>query len=170
MNDRESNQHPEEEPSEKPHSVRRVRETFDERGKLIREFFSPLMVDFRINDVLEIIVGASVLAIPVAYTEEVWVLGEQLPLANIIGVLMMSLTIVALFVYYIFYRGHLRGNVGQFLLRVFAGYGITLLVVVVILTMFQKLPWQTDPAIAIRRIILVAFPASFSATVIDSLR
>ena len=33
----------------------------------------------------------------------------------------------------------------------------------------QKLPWASDPAIAVRRVILVGFPACFSATVVDSM-
>ena len=129
----------------------------------------PPMVKFRLADAVEIIVGASVLALPVAYTEEVWKLGEQLPWPNIIAVLGTSITIMALFVYFIFYREHWRGNVVEYFIRVVAGYTITLLVVAIILAMFQKLPWATDPAIAIRRVILVGFPACFSATVVDSM-
>ena len=86
------------------------------------------------------------------------------------AILGVSLSFVALFVYFIYYKGHLRGHTGQFLIRVFAGYTITLLVVVTILLMFEKFPWESDPATAFRRMIIVGFPACFSATVVDSLK
>ena len=145
-----------------------VRKTFDGDGQLIQEVLSPLMLEFRLRDALEIIVGAMVLAIPVAYTEEVWVLAEELPVANTIAVLVTSISISALFVYFVFYKGHLRETLSQFFFRVFANYGLTLLVVTLLLAMFGKLPWLDDPTVAIRRILLVGFPACFSATVVDS--
>lgn len=142
----------------------------DTRSLLTEDVVLPLRIKFQIKDVCEIVVGASVLAIPVAYTEEVWTLGEQLPLANVVMVAVTSITIVALFVYYFYYQNKLHENFAQYVLRVVACYGITLLVVAFILAMFQKLPWQSDPAIALRRVILVGFPACFSATVVDSLK
>jgi len=143
----------------------------DSKGHVvdIPVFISPLITQFRLTDVLEIIVGACVLAIPVAYTEEVWRLGEQLPFANIMLVFFTSITTVAFFVYFVYFKDGLKGELGQFLLRVFSAYVLTILVVIWILTMFDKLPWQTDPSIAIRRVILVGFPACFSATVVDSM-
>jgi hypothetical protein len=49
------------------------------------------MVELRWRDIVQLIVGACVLAIPVAYTEEVWVLGEQLPIVNVVGIAAASL-------------------------------------------------------------------------------
>ena len=125
---------------------------------------------FQFKDVCEIVVGASVLAIPMASTEEVWKLGEQLPWPNTVMVVLSSISIVALFVYYIYYQNQFRKNLPQFVTRVVVGYGVTLLVVALILAMFQKLPWLTDLPTAIRRIIIVGFPSCFSATVVDSLK
>lgn len=149
---------------------KRYQASVNTRNLLAQHVVLPLQVKFQIKDVCEIIVGASVLAIPVAYTEEVWKLGEHLPAANVVAVAVTSITIVALFVYFIYYQNNLRENFAQYSLRVVACYFITLLVVAVILAMFQKLPWQTDSAIALRRMILVGFPACFSATVVDSLK
>ena len=89
---------------------------------------------------------------------------------NVIGIVVLSITFVALFVYYIFYKEHLKGHTWDFLIRVLACYTLTLVVVAIILTLFQKCPWQEDPSTAIRRVILVGFPACFSATVVDSLK
>ena len=147
-----------------------VRSTLDESGRIIHQTVSPLGVDFRWQDICEVAIGACVLAIPSASTEEVWRLGEQLPWLNVLAILGVSLVFVSLFVYFIFYKEHLRGHVLQFLNRVITGYAITLLVVVAILIMFEKFPWESDPATAIRRAILVGFPACFSATVVDSLK
>jgi len=80
-------------------------------------------IKFGWHDVAEILVGASVLAIPVAYTEEVWVLGEQLPWLNVWAVAASSIGFVALFVYFIYYKKKMERDKWQFLLRVTAGYG-----------------------------------------------
>lgn len=50
-------------------------ETFvvkNEDGDELQRFNIPLKVELRIHDVLEILAGASILAVPVAFTEEVW--------------------------------------------------------------------------------------------------
>jgi uncharacterized membrane protein len=149
------------------HSIRRL---LDDSGNVVQQIATPLMVEFRLSDVCQILVGACVLAIPVAYTEEVWTLGKELPLANILTICLMSMAFVATFGYFLFYRGHFKGNEFEFVKRVIAVYVITILVAATLLTTFQKCPWTTDPATAIGRIILVAFPACFSATVVDSLK
>jgi uncharacterized membrane protein len=150
--------------------LHRVRSTYDESGNLIDLLFAPLMVEYRFTDVCEMVIGASVMAIPVALTEEVWVLGTTLPWSNAIAIILVSLSVVAAFVYFVFYQGHFRGNLSKFLVRVIASYSIALLVAAVLLIMFEKFPWQTDPATAIKRMILVGFPACFSGTVVDSLK
>jgi len=171
MSDEESKSHKFESRVERNQGrLHRVRSTVDDSGKVIHQSFSPLLVEFRFQDFCETVVGALVLAIPVEFTEEVWRLGEQLPWPNVIAVVFASITFVALFVYVVFYQDHLRGHVHQFLFRTIGSYLVALTAVAVVLMMFQKLPWQTDPATAIRRIIIVGFPACFSATVVDSLK
>lgn len=44
----------------------------DDAGKEVQWISIPLKVELRIYDFLEIIVGASILSVPVAFTEEVW--------------------------------------------------------------------------------------------------
>jgi hypothetical protein len=77
---------------------------------------------------------------------------------------------VATFGYFLFYPGHLKGNELEFAKRVVAVYAITFLVSAMLLTLLQKCPWTTDPGTAFGRIVLVAFPGCFSATVVDSLK
>ena len=128
------------------------------------------MMKFRWHDVAEILVGASVLAIPVAYTEEVWVLGEQLPWPNVWAVVASSVGFVALFVYFIYYKEKMERDKWHSLLCVMAGHGLTLLIAAVTLLMVQNCPWGSDPASALKRVIPVGYPASFSVIVLDSLR
>ena len=143
----------------------------DEKGTILQRIISPLMVEFYFRDLIQIIVGASILAIPVAFTEETWRLGELLPLNKVLGVMLLSLLFIAAFVYYNFYRTeHLREHWDEFLKRVLSTYLISFLVVALILTLIEKAPWATDHLLAVKRIILVSFPASMSAAVADMIK
>ena len=86
----------------------------DATGKVLNYALKPLMIEFRPRDVMQVIVGASLLSIPVCFTEEVWVLGAELPLANVIGLSILSALFIGLFVYYNFYRFNLKGHVLEF--------------------------------------------------------
>jgi hypothetical protein len=44
------------------------------------------------------------------------------------------------------------------------------MVVGILLTVIGKCPWTTDPAVAVKRIVIVAFPASMSAAVTDTVK
>ena len=150
--------------------LHRVVPVVDGAGKVLNYALSPLMVEFRPRDLMQIIVGASVLAVPVAFTEETWNLGAQLPLTNVLGLSALSLLFIALFVYFNFYRFTFRGHVFKYCKRVVAIYLFSLLVVGFILTIIQKCPWGTDNLLAIKRMLIVAFPASMSAAVSDTLK
>ena len=131
---------------------------------------SPLMVEFKIRDALQIIVGASLLAVPVAFTEETWNLGSQLPLKNVLGLAAVSLIFIGLFVYYNYYRRILKKNWMEFAKRVASTYLFSLIVVAGLLSIIQVTPWATDWVLALKRVILVAFPASMSAVVADTIK
>ena len=147
-----------------------VQEIVDGAGNVVQQVVSPLMVEFQLRDVLQILIGACVLCIPVAFTEEVWNLGTTLPLGNTIGIVALSLLFLGFSGYFIFARGHFRGNEWDFVKRLACGYLITFSVSVLILFLIQKFPLVSDPSTALTRAILVTFPGCFSATVVDSLR
>ena len=69
------------------------------------------MVELRIRDVIQIIVGATILAIPLAFTEETWQLGEKLPVLNVFALGLLSVLFIAIFVYVNFYRFYLKGYI-----------------------------------------------------------
>jgi uncharacterized membrane protein len=142
----------------------------DSSGKVIKSVLKPLMVELRARDVIQILVGSSILAIPIAFTEETWNLGEQLPWQNILILSIISILFIALFVYYNFYRHYLRKYIFQYIKRVVLIYFLSLLVVGILMTVINQCPWSTDWILAVKRIIIVAFPASLSATITDSIK
>ncbi len=150
--------------------LHRVTPLFDEAGQLVQWAVAPVMVEFRLRDLLQILVGSSLLAVPVAFTEETWNLGERLPLANVLGIAAISIAMIAAFVYYNFYRVGFRQHIFEYIKRVMAIYGLSLLVVACILTIILQCPWDTDPILALKRVILVGYPASMSAAVTDSIK
>lgn len=142
----------------------------DATGKAVQHVVLPLMVELKPRDVMQIIVGASILAVPVAFTEETWNLGEKMPVANVLCLSLLGVLFIASFVYFNFYRYHLRTHVFEYVKRVVAVYCFSLLVVGVILTIIQKCPWGIDNVLALKRIAIVAFPASMSAAVSDTIK
>jgi len=139
-------------------------------GKVVSHSLVPHMVELRPRDVLQIIVGASVLAIPVGFTEEVWTLGVTLPLIKVITLSLISLLFIGAFVFLNFYRFDFKGHELEYIKRVAAIYVFSLLVVGILLTIIEKCPWGVDNLLAIKRIIIVSFPASMSATLSDTLK
>ena len=129
-----------------------------------------LKSNFSLKDVVEISIGAIILALPISVTEEVWQLGSELALWRTAIISVASILLVAFFGFYKFYDGSLQGRATEFTTRVFAVYFIANLVALIGLLVIDKLPLVEEPMVAINRIILVAFPACFSATIVDSLR
>ena len=150
--------------------LHRIIPVVDKSGKVIQRVVKPLMVEYHARDAMQTVVGASILAIPAAYTEEAWNLGRDLPTANIAAIAALSIIFVATFVYFNFYKSFFSQYLGQYVVRVVSTYLVALAVVSVLLTLIGQCPWGVDNALAIRRIIVVAFPASMSATVTDALK
>lgn len=141
----------------------------DDSGQVIRTFQFPLKVEIKLKDILEILVGSSILAIPVAFTQEVWDLGRDLKFFNVLTLSFIGFMFMAAFVYYSAYRHHLKMFRNEYLGRVFTIYILSLMVVGILLTVIGQCPWLSDFDVAIKRVMIGAFPASMSATVTDSL-
>ena len=121
------------------------------------------------RDVTEIVIGALVLAFPVAVTEEVWNLGTELSLARTIVISLASLVFISVFVQTTYRHSFSLSSQKQLLVRVMSVYCLTLLVAAAALLAIDRLPFGSQTLVAIKRTIIVAFPASFAATVVDSL-
>ena len=124
---------------------------------------------FSMQDVAEITIGSVVLAFPVAITEEVWTLSQELPLGRTLLISVSSILFIGWFGYHLFYRTIFKSHWREFLLRILCVYIITLLIAAMILYAIDHFPIMTDPVSVIKRMIIIAFPASFSATIVDSL-
>ena len=148
----------------------RVLHTVHHRGKVVHSFFSHLSLDFKMRDLVQLIIGSSLLAIPVGFTEETWKLGGSLPMLNVIILMLISLFFIAIFVYYNSYRNHIEYHWDEYLKRVLATYLVSFLVVGVLLHIIQVTPWASEAAIAFKRVAIVTFPASMSAAVADMIK
>jgi len=150
--------------------LHRVTQIVDSTGKVMHSVVTPFQVELRPRDIFQIVVGSYLLAVPVALTQEVWVLSEQLPLKNILYIALLSLFFISSFVYFNFYRFNIKGHFLKYIKRVIATYGFSLIAVGLFLTIIAKCPWGLDGLLAIKRTILVTFPASMAATLADSLK
>ena len=101
---------------------------------------------------------------PVAVTEEVWNLGEELALGRVLLFALAALFFLAVFIYVLHDHVGFPPTRKAFLLRVASTYGVTLLISALLLLGVDRIDLQQDPLIALKRTILVAFPASFAAT------
>jgi len=125
---------------------------------------------FRLQDLSEVIMGSVLLAFPVAITEEVWNMGAKISTLNAILISIVSVLHIAWFVYHAFYQSGIDSTWKGLVIRTFVTYFVTLIVAALILAIFDQFPLMTDALVAIKRMIIVALPASFCATVINSLR
>lgn len=150
--------------------LHRVVPIADKSGEIISYALKPLMLEFKPRDIMQVVIGSALLAIPVSLTEEAWNLGSSLPDTNVFLIASLSLIMISVFVYFNFYKKSLKGYVTDFIKRVLGTYLISLLVVAAILTLIQKCPWGVDNLLAIKRIIIVAFPAAMSGTLSDTIK
>ena len=150
--------------------LHRVVPIADKSGQILSYALKPFMVEFKPRDAFQVIVGASILAIPVAFTEEAWNLGETLPVRNVMGLAILSVLFISTFVYFNYYRFNFSGHAGDYIKRTLGTYILSIIVVSLILTIIQKCPWGADNLLAVKRIIIVTFPASMSATVSDVIK
>lgn len=133
-----------------------------------------LLPRFKLGDVLQVIIGASILAIPVGFTEEIWMLGETLPIWNVFMFMILSIFFIALFVYYHYHQGRKEHSFlkhhKEFAKRVLSTYILSFAVVAILLTLIQKAPWNVDWVLSFKRVVLTSFPASLSGTIVDMIK
>jgi uncharacterized membrane protein len=150
--------------------LHKITPVFDSAGNLVHNAVRSFKIELHLSDVMQIIVGASILSIPVGFTEETWRMGETLVWFNVMLLAAVSILFIGAFVYFRFYRGIMKGFYFEYCKRVMATYFLSLLVVGLLLSIIQKCPWGIDNMLALKRIIIVSFPASMSATLTDALK
>ncbi|PLX21536.1 DUF2391 domain-containing protein [Candidatus Parcubacteria bacterium] len=142
----------------------------DEAGNIINHTVRSFKVELHLSDVAQIIIGATLLSIPLGFTEETWKLGESLSLNRVLLLSLVSVLFIGLFLYLRFYKDQLKKLWFEYIKRILVTYGLSLIVVGILLTIIDKCPWGIDNILAIKRIIIVSFPASMSATLSDALK
>ena len=148
------------------HLIHKVR---DEKGNVITTITGPLKVEFRLEDLCQLLAGACVMALPVALTGEVWDLGESLSIGRTLSILAVSILTLAGFIWGLFYGKRIVEYKSHFFKRVLSAYVLTFLVALFLLYLFDQAPLD-NMRVTLTRTVLVAFPASFAATVMDFLK
>ncbi|MGB0524220.1 MAG: DUF2391 family protein [Flammeovirgaceae bacterium] len=119
------------------------------------------------EDIIQVIIGASTLAVPVAFSEESWRLSETLPLLNVIILFLLSLMFIGLYSIQGIFQGKVKHRLYHFFVRILIDYGVTLIVVFIILLALNRMPLIDEPIIALKRIIVLSFPASMGGVIVD---
>jgi len=126
-------------------------------------------VEFARRDVAEIAIGACVMAFPVATAQEVWDLGEQLGVLRVLLLALASVLVLGAMVFLLHHGPETPSDPGVFLRRVLGTYGLTFVIAALLLFAVDHLDLFGHPWVAIKRTVLVAFPACFAATAVDGL-
>jgi uncharacterized membrane protein len=119
------------------------------------------------EDIIQVIIGASALTVPVAFSEESWRLSETLPLLNVIMLLILSLMFIGLYSIQGIFQGKVKHRLYHFVFRIIIIYGLTVIAVFTILIALNRMPLFDEPIIALKRIILLSFPASMGGVIVD---
>ena len=149
--------------------LHKVTPVLDQDGKVVTHHVHRLHLELSSKDRVQILVGATILAIPTAFTEEVWNLGDDLSWISVIILAMVSLLFIGLFIYLNIYQRHMKLDRNQFFKRLISTYLFSLVVVGILLMVVEKAPWLTDFSLALKRTIIGALPAAMSATVTDAI-
>lgn len=119
------------------------------------------------EDIIQVIVGSSALSVPVAFSEESWNLSMTLPLSNLIFLIVLSLTFVALYSIQGIFQGNIKDRLLGFITRIIIDYSITLIVVFIVLLALNRMPIIEYPIVAVKRLIILSFPASMGGVIVD---
>ena len=147
----------------------RMTPIMDEDGEMMDHIAVPFRVEVHPRDIMQIAAGASLLGLPMVFTGEVWQLGGELPMLNIITLALLSTLVVTLFVYFNVYRDHLREHLSGFIQRIVATMLISFLIAALLLTLLDQAPWRGDWLLALKRVLIVMFPSSMGAAFGDNL-
>jgi uncharacterized membrane protein len=125
-------------------------------------------LSFNLEDASQVAIGAFALAVPVSFSEEAWKLGETLPLTNLFYIFILSVVFLSFFAYESVFQANIKYRIPIFISRIVIAYLIAALIVALILFALDKFPLITEPAIALKRLIVIAMPASMGAIIVDS--
>ncbi len=123
---------------------------------------------FNLEDASQVAIGAFALGVPISFSEEAWKLGVTLPVFNLAILFSLSVIFLSFFTYQSVFQGNIKHRVPIFLFRIVVAYAIAGVIVALILLSLDKFPLFTEPAIALKRLIVITMPASMGAIIVDS--
>lgn len=142
--------------------------------KSMKELTEPFKIKFNIQDILQIVVGSFVLAVPVGFTQEVWQMAEGLPLLNMVSIVVLTLFFISIFTYYSYHKEHMNArpkyHIFELGKRVLTTYAISFVIVSILMTAIGVTPWQTNLEMAINIVVLVTFPSAIGAVISDRIK
>ncbi len=152
-----------------PHGLFQIK-TLMEKGGQIVATLQPIYLKFDIRDIAQIFIGSIVLASPFLFAQEVWDMGAQLPVPNIIGLIIFNLFALSMLLFYtryhkITFEGKLVMK--QFTRRLVVTYFVSFVTVGLLLSIVDKAPWDVETAVAIKRTALITLPASIGGAAVD---
>jgi uncharacterized membrane protein len=118
------------------------------------------------EDISQIVLGAAVMAIPIAFSEELWKFGETLPGLNVLMLVVLSLTIQFFYTYFSLFQGK-EERYFHIIFRVSINYVLTFITVGIILFALNRLSVSSDLLVGFKRMIILSFPASLGAVIVD---
>lgn len=125
---------------------------------------------FFLHDLVQVIIGATILAIPVGFTQEIWELSIELPFINMFGIFLVSIIFISIFTYYHYHNISVKKHWKIFIKRVFLTYVFSFITVLIVLILIDKALLYQNFIISLKRIVIVTFPASMSAAIADTIK
>lgn len=125
-------------------------------------------ISFNVEDASQVAIGAFALAVPISFSEEAWRLGETLPNGNLAMLFTLSIVFLSFFAYQNVFQSSIKYRILVFIARIVIAYSIAALVVALVLFSLNKFPMFAEPAVALKRLIIVTMPASMGAIIVDS--
>lgn len=139
--------------------------------KISQKLRLPIPSRFNVSDVAQQVVGAIILSTPFTVTEEVWGLAGQLDLTRIALIIFLTVAFDVVLIYFSKFQHIDVSNKLNVFARIFSIIMISYLAAGLLLYTFGVIGNRiTDPAWAIKLIILVGLPANIGAATADILK
>lgn len=129
---------------------------------MMKSFFEKL----NLEDISQMVIGAAVMAVPIAFSEELWNFGETLPALNIVLLFCISLFIQFFYTHFSIFQGR-ESRKRIIASRVLLNYVLTFITVAIILLALNRLSFTSNYLVGFYRIIILSFPASLGAVIVD---
>ncbi|MFD0963779.1 DUF2391 family protein [Pseudofulvibacter geojedonensis] len=124
---------------------------------------------FNKEDFAQIIIGSTVVSLPIAFTKEFWDLSFSLPIYNIVLMVVISLIFIMIYTAFIVFESPKVITFRIIIKRTILNYIITIIMASIVLITINKLSLFIDTLTSIKRILILSFPASIGSVMFDGL-